>query len=217
MKDLTSATGLPKSTILFYIAEGLLPKPLHSGRNIAYYDPSSIDRIRLIRHLQCHKRLSLAEIKDYMAKAKSPQDLEAFLTLADTVFSHGEAGPRIFREEFLARSGLDTAQLDGLLAASLLIPVSAEGFDREDLSMAKIFVRAFSWGLEVEDFRYYVELGEQLLDRDFALRQRIVGSLDAREDAVMTSEMTMNARRTRSYIFERMFRRRVAAMKTHHP
>ena len=39
MKELTEATGLPKSTILHYIAQGLLPEPTRTGRNTATLRP----------------------------------------------------------------------------------------------------------------------------------------------------------------------------------
>jgi DNA-binding transcriptional MerR regulator len=212
MKDLATATGLPKSTILHYIAEGLLPKPLRTGRNVAYYDPASIDRVRLIRQMQKHKRLSLSEIKGIVEKVQDPRELEALLLLGDTVFGEGEGGRRHSREELLALSGLEPDRLDRLLAASLIVPLGVEGFDEEDLAMAKVFARAFSMGLDVSDFLYYPRLGEELVDNDFALRERITSPLQMTEDAALTMEMTRNARLARIYVFERIFRRRVASM-----
>lgn len=52
MNELTSATGVPKSTVLYYLGQGLLPQPRKTSPNMAYYEPSSIDRIRLIQQLQ---------------------------------------------------------------------------------------------------------------------------------------------------------------------
>jgi DNA-binding transcriptional MerR regulator len=212
MKDLMTATGHPKSTILYYVAEGLLPKPNRAGRNIAEYDPACVDRIRLIRRLQSRKRFSISEIRSFMDKAKDPQELEALLMLEDTVFGDGAGGPRFSREEFLGASGLDEQGLTRLLTASLIIPQDDQGFDREDLAMAKVFARAGSWGLDIGDFLYYPKLAEELADNDIALRERLTVSLEMKEDAVMTAEMTRNARFARTYIFERIFRRRVASM-----
>lgn len=44
MKELMEATGLPKSTILFYLEQGLLPKPVKTSRNMAYYPPECMER-----------------------------------------------------------------------------------------------------------------------------------------------------------------------------
>jgi hypothetical protein len=45
-----------------------------------------------------------------------------------------------------------------------------------------------------------------------ALSERLTASLDMKEDAILTAEMTRNARLARTYVFERTCRRRVAAM-----
>ena len=42
MADLVEATGVPKSTILYYVAEGLLPEPVRPKPNVAYYDPPNL-------------------------------------------------------------------------------------------------------------------------------------------------------------------------------
>ena len=46
MNELTGATGVPKSTILYYIAQGLLPEPRKTSPNMAYYDPACVERLR---------------------------------------------------------------------------------------------------------------------------------------------------------------------------
>ena len=64
MKALVEATGLPKSTILYYLQQGLLPEPVRTSRNMAYYDPKCVDLVKFIQHMQHHHRLSLIEIKE---------------------------------------------------------------------------------------------------------------------------------------------------------
>jgi len=63
MKALAAATGVPKSTILYYLSQGLLPEPRRTGRNTAYYDSACVERIRLIQQMQERHRLTLSEIK----------------------------------------------------------------------------------------------------------------------------------------------------------
>ena len=49
MKQLADATGVAKSTILLYVKRGLLPKPVKTSPNMAYYDPICIQRIAFIK------------------------------------------------------------------------------------------------------------------------------------------------------------------------
>jgi DNA-binding transcriptional MerR regulator len=63
MRDLVRVTGLPRETIHFYLAQGLLPKPLKTGRNTAVYGPEHLDRLQRIKDLQERHFLPLRAIK----------------------------------------------------------------------------------------------------------------------------------------------------------
>ena len=63
MKDLCDATGLGRQAIHFYIREGLLPEGTKTGRNMAYYSPTHIERLQLIRRLQEEQFLPLKAIR----------------------------------------------------------------------------------------------------------------------------------------------------------
>jgi DNA-binding transcriptional MerR regulator len=63
MKDLCELTGLSRQAIHFYVQQGLLPPGIKTGRNMAYYDASHLDRLQLIRRLQHERMLPLKAIK----------------------------------------------------------------------------------------------------------------------------------------------------------
>jgi DNA-binding transcriptional MerR regulator len=63
MRDLVRESGLPRETIHFYIQQGLLPRPLKTGRNTALYAASHLERLRRIRELQQHQFLPLKAIR----------------------------------------------------------------------------------------------------------------------------------------------------------
>jgi len=63
MRDLVRLTGLPRETIHFYLAQGLLPKALKTGRNTATYGPEHLDRLQRIKELQDRHFLPLRAIK----------------------------------------------------------------------------------------------------------------------------------------------------------
>jgi len=63
MRDLVRITGLPRETIHFYLTQGLLPKPLKTGRNTAVYGHEHLDRLQRIKDLQERHFLPLRAIK----------------------------------------------------------------------------------------------------------------------------------------------------------
>jgi predicted DNA-binding transcriptional regulator AlpA len=212
MKDLTRATGLPKSTILHYLHQGLLPDPVKTSPNMAYYDPDCIDRIKFIRHLQRHHRLSLSEIKRMMELSGDELDFSARLELKELVFGPSRHEGLIKRDAFCKETGLTADQVRSLLRTRLLLPIEKDRFDQEDVAIGKMFARGFSRGLRTEDLTYYVEFGEKIVDHEMALRQRMTRHLPYKEDASLTMEMVKNARMSRAYIVDRLFQHRVASM-----
>jgi len=66
MRELAEASGVPAPTIKHYLREGLLPEPVKTSRNMAYYPPEFVDRIKLIKQLQEERYLPLKAIKDVL-------------------------------------------------------------------------------------------------------------------------------------------------------
>jgi DNA-binding transcriptional MerR regulator len=212
MKELVEATGVPKSTILHYVHEGLLPEPVKTSPNMAYYAPECVDRVRLIRHMQQRHRLSLGDIKDVFTGAKPMADPELHLKLNDLIF--GAAPVRFLdREKYCQETGLDPEDVADLLAARLLLPLSEGQFDDQDVAMGRIYAQTRSLGLRSEDASYYVELGEKIVDYEMAVRNKITRHLPYDQDAMVTMEMVNSARAMRAYIIDRLFQHRVAAMQ----
>ncbi|MGK2931356.1 MAG: MerR family transcriptional regulator [Solirubrobacterales bacterium] len=52
MSELVEASGVPGATIKHYLREDLLPEPVKTSRNMAYYRPETVERIEMIKRLQ---------------------------------------------------------------------------------------------------------------------------------------------------------------------
>ena len=52
MSDLERITGVGRSTIHYYLREGLLTPPRRTGKTMAYYDAGHVEELRRIRDLQ---------------------------------------------------------------------------------------------------------------------------------------------------------------------
>jgi DNA-binding transcriptional MerR regulator len=213
MKHLVQATGVRKSTILYYLQQGLLPRPIKTSSNMAYYEPGCIDRIRLIQHLQRRHRLALAEIKQMLDLTPRNDDLARRLELNDIIFGRPQPADSLNLKDFCRETGLDARQVRALLTARLLLPLEKDRFDREDVNLGSMYARALAAGVKVGDLTYYVELGEKIVDHEMALRRRLTHHLPEAEDAALTIELVKNARMSRAYIIDRLFQQRVAAMQ----
>jgi DNA-binding transcriptional MerR regulator len=213
MKELVEKTGVPKSTILHYLNQGLLPEPQKTSPNMAYYDPACVGRIQYIQHLQSRHRLSLSEIKQVLAQKGQNLDFSIFSELDSIIFGQMQNTRLLNASEFCASTGLNQEQLTDLLKAKLLLPLQDDLFDPQDIGMGKMYAAVFAFGLGSTDMTEYVALCEKIVDHEMAIRKRLTHHLPDDEDAALTIELVKSARMMRAYIIDRLFQSRVAAMK----
>ena len=213
MSQLTEATGLPRSTILHYVNEGLLPEPVKTSPNMAYYDPSCVDRLRLIRHLQQKHRCSLAQIKAALEEDESGREMDAMIRLGEVIFG-AEQGETFDLEELCRESGLTPERVADLERRGLLLPLEPGRYDMDDLNAARSFARSRELGLVPDDAEFYVRLAKEIVNHEMELRRRLTYHLPLAEDAMITTEMAKTARQTRNYVIDRTFQKRVMSFKT---
>jgi DNA-binding transcriptional MerR regulator len=87
MSELADASGVSAGTIKHYLREGLLGDEdgiVRTSRNMAWYPPGYVDRIRLIKRLQEERFLPLRLIKDALAE-RPPRTPRREIDLPDNV------------------------------------------------------------------------------------------------------------------------------------
>jgi len=212
MKDLSAASGIPKSTILLYVNKGLLPQPVRPVSNVAYYHPDCVERIAFIRRIQSSHRLPLAAIKGLLKEMDRGKDINTLLDLQTLLFA-GEGEQRLDTEGLAAATGLSTDQIEVLVAMRLLVPLENGRFDREDVAVGKLLKTGLKLGFKFKELTFYPQLADQIVQNEIELRRRHTQDLTFDEDAALTLEMTPVARGLRTYITDRVMQRRLIAFK----
>jgi DNA-binding transcriptional MerR regulator len=82
ISELAERADVPVATVRHYLREGLLPEPVKTSRNMAYYPPEFAERIRLIKQLQEERFMPLRVIRELLDSADG--DLERLRALAQT-------------------------------------------------------------------------------------------------------------------------------------
>ena len=213
MKELVEASGVPKSTILYYLQQGLLPEPVKTSHNMAYYDPQCITRIRYIQNLQRRHRLSLSEIRQMLEARGEAADLSIYIELNDIIFGPTHTDELLDAADFCRATGLTANQLQTLIDKRLMMPLTNGRFDQDDVRMGEIYAQILSNGLDEQDLTYYVDLGEKIVDHEMTLRRHMTQHLPHEADAALSMELVRYARMTRSYVVDRLFQHRIAGMR----
>src|ERR687887_2005075 len=117
MRELAEASGVSSGTIKHYLREGLLPEPVKTSRNMAYYPPEFVERIKLIKQLQEERFMPLKHIKAVLDD--DPNRARALIELEDRILERALAGEqtRVSAAELRKRYDIPQEGLDRLAAA----------------------------------------------------------------------------------------------------
>ena len=67
MNDLVKLSQTPKSTVLYYVKEGLLPEPVKDKPNFHLYDEYCVELLSFIKYLQSNFNATISQIKALFA------------------------------------------------------------------------------------------------------------------------------------------------------
>jgi DNA-binding transcriptional MerR regulator len=171
MGELAEASGVPAPTIKHYLREGLLPEPVKTSRNMAYYPPEFVDRIKLIKRLQEERFMPLKAIKSVLGE--DPERAGAMLELEDRILDRALAGERARTStaEVRKRYGVPKEVLDRLEQLEILSP-NSRGYSPSDITIIEAIGRFRAGGYDeqigftVYDTVRYKEALEQLVRQE---------------------------------------------------
>jgi DNA-binding transcriptional MerR regulator len=149
MGELAEASGVPVPTIKHYLREGLLPEPVKTSRNMAYYPPEFVDRIKLIKRLQEERFMPLKAIRSVLDE--DPERAVALLELEDRILDRALAGERsrTSAAEVRDRYGVPKEVLDRLEELEVLSP-NSRGYSPSDIKIIEAISRFRAGGYDEE-------------------------------------------------------------------
>jgi len=149
MGELAEASDVPVPTIKHYLREGLLPEPVKTSRNMAYYPPEFVDRIKLIKQLQEERFMPLKAIKSMLDQ--DPERARALLELEDRILDRALAGERTRTSAVEVREGYGVPKevLDRLAELGVLSP-NSRGYSPSDVKIIEAISRFRAGGYDEE-------------------------------------------------------------------
>jgi len=160
MSELADASGVSSGTIKHYLREGLLgdeDEIVRTSRNMAWYPPEFVDRIRLIKRLQEERFLPLRLIKEALA----------------------DRPPRTPRGEV----DLPANVLDRLAELGVLTP-DGDGYDPDDVAVIAAIARFRAGGYDealgftVYDTLRYRDALRPLVEKEVELLVERLGEVE---------------------------------------
>jgi len=184
MKELAEASGVSAGTIKHYLREGLLPEPVKTSRNMAYYPPEFVERIKLIKQLQEERFMPLKHIKSVLDD--DPERARAMVELEDRILERALAGEqaRVSAAELRKRYDVPQEVLDRLAGLEILTP-NSRGYSQRDVEIVEAISRFRAGGYEesigftVYDTLRYKRALEGLVKEEVqVLMDRVAGEME---------------------------------------
>jgi DNA-binding transcriptional MerR regulator len=183
MGELAEASGVPVPTIKHYLREGLLPEPLKTSRNMAYYPPELVDRIGLIKQLQEERFMPLRAIKAVLDE--DPERARALLELEDRILDRALAGERTRTSaaEVRERYGIPREVLERLEQLEVLSP-NRRGYSPSDVKIIEAIGRFRAGGYDeqigftvYDTLRYKTAIEELVRQEVDVVMSRLAGEV----------------------------------------
>ena len=187
MSELAERSGVSAGTIKHYLREGLLDdggEVVRTSRNMAWYPPAFVERIRLIKRLQEERFMPLRVIKDVMDE--DPSRAAALLELEDRIRERAVAADengRVDADETERRYEVPRNVLDRLGDLGVLTPATG-GYDADDLRIIAAIARFRAGGYDerlgftvFDTLRYREALAPLVQEEVRTLLDRLAGEV----------------------------------------
>ena len=189
ISELAERSGVSAGTIKHYLREGLLGDEhaiRRTSRNMAWYPPEFVERIRLIKRLQEERFMPLRVIGELLRE--DPQRLEALIELEDRIVERAAAvaGARRRTSRRAVEQAYEVPRnvLERLEQLGVLTP-NARGYDVDDVKIIEAISRFRAGGYDeaigftvYDTLRYREALAPLVEEEVRVLLGRLAGGVD---------------------------------------
>lgn len=183
IRELAEATGVSVQTIHYYLREGLLPPPVKTAPNMAYYGQEYIEDIRFIKELQEKRYLPLSIIKlvlEHKREGKDVSHIQDMRLSLEEIFRplgpEEDLGP-VTLVELVAMTGLGSATLEELEEMGVLMPATTPAgkrYDGLDVRIARAVKKLLDLGLAPVDLALYGQYVEALRTEAKVINEKVI-------------------------------------------
>lgn len=156
MSELVKRSGESKSTLLYYLNEGLLPQPQRPKANVALYDERCIEIVKFIRYFQNSLYYSISQIKDIIDNGTINFDDGVDMIIGS--LSAMSIGKRVFSvKEVLIKNQISNKKLQQL--QDLEVIRKDDFYSQKDVEIIDILVKSDQ---TIDLLKHYVKSAKEL-------------------------------------------------------
>ncbi|MBU0631353.1 MerR family transcriptional regulator [bacterium] len=205
ISQLVSLTDVPKSTILYYIREGMLPEAKKIKSNVHVYSDEHLELIKYIKYMKSSIGSSNDDIK--VALKNKNRSLATSFTmiepLMNTLSLVSKNEKYYTKDEFLEHFQIEKQLLDRLLQDGIIIPLNDNEFTDKDLSVIKLVQSFAKVGVEYEIIKQYAEHAKEISKLERMMQQQLCSVRTDDNFTILWEIMFDTLFKAKEYVFNR--------------
>jgi len=205
MSELVAKTNVPKSTILYYIREGLLPKAIKVKSNLHKYDDEHIELIKYIKYMQEKMGSSIDEIK-LALENKNDSFSGSYSMLAplmNTLSGESTTLKHYTKSEFIEYFDIDSILLDKLINENILMPVKENDFTQKEASIINLVENFMEVGVDYTVLKEYVKHATIIAELEQKMQKDLCAAKNEDNFSTLWKIMFDTLFNAKTYIFNR--------------
>ncbi|HEX5670767.1 MAG TPA: MerR family transcriptional regulator [Sulfuricurvum sp.] len=205
MSEVVARTNVPKSTILYYIREGLLPEATKLKSNVHRYSDEHIELIRYIKYMQEEIGSTNEQIK--FALQNKNQSLSSSFSMIEPLMNTLSSIPigavHYTKEEFLEHYHIDSKLLEQLLKDGVLVPINDDDFTEKEASIVKLVLSFSEVGVDYAIIKEYVKHAKALSELDSIMQMELCSVRSDENFSMLWKIMFESLFNAKEYLFNR--------------
>ena len=205
ISELVSKSNTPKSTILYYIKEGLLPEAKKLKSNVHRYNNEHVELIKYIKYMKdelgsTNEQIKLALKQKNNSFSSSYTMLEPLMNTLGGIAINSK---HYTKDEFIMEFDIDTQLLSMLLKENILMPISEDDYTQKEASIIHSIENFIDVGVEYEIIKEYVKYAQILSELESKMQKQLCSVKSEENFSTLWKIMFDTLFNTKEYIFNR--------------
>jgi len=205
ISELVAQTKTPKSTILYYIREGLLPEAKKIKSNVHRYNDEHIELIKYIKYMKEEIGSTNEQIK--FALQNKNQSLSSSFSMLEPLMHTLSSIPvdSIFytKKEFIEHFSVEDKLVETLLNDGILLPTHEDSYTEKEASIINLISYFNELGIEYKIIKAYVEHAKALSELEYQMQVQLCSVRTNKNFSSLWKIMFETLFNAKEYLFNR--------------
>lgn len=205
ISELVAKTHVPKSTILYYIREGLLPEAKKIKSNVHRYNDQHVELIHYIKYMKeeigsTNEQIKYALQKQNQSFSSSATMLQPLMNTLSGVPSDAE---HYTKKQFIEQFDIDTTLLEELLQDGIVLPLNEDDYTDREASIIKLVSYFKEVGVDYSILKAYVHHAKALSELEYQMQTQLCNVRNDENFSKLWKIMFESLFNVKNYLFNR--------------